>query len=170
MILWEVKPDLVIEIGTHQGGSALYLADQLDLNGKGEVHTIDIPANKNKESALARSHPRIHFFNEGFMNYDDSVLSSYTTILVIDDGSHQYRDALGALNKFAPFVSKDSYFIMEDGIVTELGREKEFGGGPQKAIREFLTGNKNFIRDERWCDFFGPNATFNVNGYLKRIA
>jgi len=170
MIIWEVKPDLIIEIGTHQGGSALYLADQLDLNGKGEIHTIDIPQNKGKENPLVRTHPRIRFFNDGYSNYDTSVLSSYSIILVIDDGSHLYTDALAALKKFSPFVTQDSYFIMEDGIVNELGREKEFGGGPQRAIREFLPGNTNFIRDNRWCDFFGHNATFNVNGYLKRIS
>ena len=91
------------------------------------------------------------------------------TILVIEDGSHLYEDTLAALQKFSSFVSKGSYFIVEDGIVTELGMKKKFNGGPQKATREFLKANNNFIIDRKWCDFFGPNATFNVNGYLKRI-
>jgi cephalosporin hydroxylase len=168
MILWEVKPDLVIEIGTNKGGSALYLADLLELNGKGEIHTIDLA--DNQEDLLLHSHPRIRIYKEGFIHYDTSSLSNYKTILVIEDGSHLYEDTLSALTKFAPFVTRDSYFIAEDGIVTELGREKEFNGGPQKAVSEFLKKNNNFIIDRKWCDFFGPNATFNVNGYLKKIS
>ncbi|MGZ8552911.1 MAG: CmcI family methyltransferase, partial [Chitinophagaceae bacterium] len=39
MIIDEVKPDLIIEIGSYEGGNALYLADLLVLYGKGEIHT-----------------------------------------------------------------------------------------------------------------------------------
>jgi len=168
MLIWEVKPDLIIEIGTNKGGSALYLADLLELNKKGEIHTIDLSVNQENASLL--SHPRIKVFKDGFMNYDTSHLSNYETILVIEDGSHTYEDTRDALEKFSSFVTKNSYFIAEDGIVNELGREKEFNGGPQKAVAEFIKKNKDFIIDRKWCDFFGPNATFNVNGYLKRIS
>lgn len=168
MLLWEVKPDLVIEIGTNKGGSTLYLADLLELNGKGKIHSIDLP--ENKEDNSLHSHPRIGLFKNGFSNYETSNLLNYKTIMVIEDGSHQYEDTLAALIKFSPFITTGSYFIVEDGIVSELGREKEFNGGPKKAITEFLKTNKNFMTDRKWCDFFGPNATFNVNGYLKRIS
>ena len=66
-------------------------------------------------------------------------------------------------------VSKDSYFIIEDGIINKLGLEKEYEGGPLKAIREFLPSHSEYIVDRKWCDMFGKNATFNVNGYLKKI-
>ncbi len=168
MIIWEVKPDLVIEIGTNKGGSTLYLADLLGINGKGEIHTIDLP--ENAEDAALWSHPRIKIYKEGFIKYDTSDLSTYETILVIEDGSHLYEDTVAALNKFAPFITKNSYFIAEDGIVTELGKEKEFNGGPQKAVAEYIKKNSDFIVDRKYCDFFGQNATFNVNGYLKRIS
>jgi cephalosporin hydroxylase len=168
MIINEVKPDLVIEIGTNKGGSSLYLADLLVLNGKGILHTIDLPSNK--EDELLHTHPQIKIFKEGYTGYDISQLSGHENILVIEDGSHMYEDVLATLKKFAPFVSPNSYFIVEDGIVTALGREKQFAGGPQKAIREFLEKNNHFTVDRNWCDFFGHNATFNVNGYLKKIA
>ncbi len=167
VLLFEIKPDLVIEIGTHKGGSALYIADLLELIGKGEIHTIDLPANE--EDGLLRTHSRIRLFKNGFKNYDTGGLSVYPAIMVIEDGSHQYEDCRAALQKFSSFVSQGSYYIVEDGIVNDLGREKEFHGGPQKAIREFLETNTHFKVDRKYCDFFGPNATFNVNGYLKRI-
>jgi len=168
MLIWELKPDLVIEIGTHKGGSALYLADLLELNKKGELHTIDLPGNH--ESDELHSHPRVQVFKNGFMNYDTRSLPGFNKILVLEDASHQYADTLAALEKFAPFVTKGSYFIAEDGIVSKLGKNKEFNGGPQRAVREFLEKNNHFMIDRKWCDFFGPDATFNINGYLKRIA
>lgn len=168
MIVMDIKPDLIIEIGTHTGGSSLYLADLLELNGNGELHTIDLPSNT--EDDQLHLHKRIKIFKNGLVNYDVSGLGKYSTILVIDDGSHQYEDVLAALEKFSSFISKGSYFIAEDGIVTELGIAKQFNGGPQKAIKEFLQQNNNFIIDRKWCDLFGPNATFNVNGYLKKIS
>ena len=167
MILWEVRPDIVIEIGTYKGGSSLYLADLLEINGKGIVHTIDLPVNK--EDSSIYKHERIRVFKNSYSEYDVSQLRTYETILVIEDGSHLYQDSLAALNKFAPYVSKGSYYIAEDGIVSQLGKDKEFGGGPQKAVSEFLKSNDQFLIDRRWCDFFGTNATFNVNGYLKRV-
>lgn len=168
MLVWDLQPDLIIEIGTHQGGSALYLADLLEDIGKGEIHTIDRPSNE--EHPDVKKHPRIKFYKNGFEGYDIGEAAGYSKIMVIEDGTHMYEDSLAALYKFSPLVSIGSYFITEDGIVTELGTSAIFNGGPQRAIDEFLTRNKNFLIDRKWCDFFGPNTTFNVNGYLKRIS
>jgi cephalosporin hydroxylase len=167
MLLWEVKPDLVIEIGTNKGGSALYLADLLELNGKGVVHTIDLP--ENNEDPLVQAHHRINVYKKGFANYMLPAPGQYPVVLVIEDGSHYYEDTLAALRQFSPLVTHNSYYIVEDGIVNKLGRAREYNGGPQRAIGEFLQQNNHFIIDRKWCDFFGQDATFNINGYLKKI-
>ncbi|OGU16176.1 MAG: hypothetical protein A2076_05690 [Geobacteraceae bacterium GWC2_53_11] len=166
MILWEVKPDLVIEIGTNTGGGALYLADLMETFGFGQLHSIDII--KQSDPSLER-HPRIKLFYEGWEKYDIDEARGFSKILVIEDASHVYEDTLNALNKFSELVSSGSYLIVEDGIINELGMEKEYRGGPLKAIREFLTNHPDYIVDRKWCDFFGINATFNVNGFLKRV-
>src|SRR4249919_2947467 len=41
-IIWQVKPDLIIETGIAHGGSLIYYASLLELIGKGEVLGIDI--------------------------------------------------------------------------------------------------------------------------------
>jgi cephalosporin hydroxylase len=167
MIVLDIKPDIIVEIGTNKGGSALYLADLLEINGKGVIHTIDLPSNK--ENKLLHNNSRISLFKDGFLKYDTSLLSEYKKILIIEDSSHYYADTLAALKKFSPFVSKNSYFIVEDGIINQLGLEKKYDGGPSKAIKEFLFENNEFEIDRNWCDFFGKNATFNVDGYLKKV-
>lgn len=168
MIINQVKPDLIIEIGTYKGGSSLYYSDILNiLGGEREVHTIDIEDLVDSEEVL--NNKNIKRFLGGYQNYDLNLIKNFSKILVIDDGSHHYSDVIGALNKFSTFVSKDSYFIVEDGVVSNLNMESYFDGGPQRGIKCFLSENQNFIIDRHYCDFFGINATFNPNGFIKKI-
>jgi cephalosporin hydroxylase len=168
MILNEVKPDLVIEIGTNNGGTALYMADVMDMySSTYEIHTIDIVSYNT--NPLIESHKRIKKFLNGFDAYDMSLAAPFNTILVIDDGSHTYRDVKRSLNKFKDLVSLNSYFIVEDGILNNLGLENSYEGGPYRAVHEFLSETDDYIIDRKWCDFFGKNATFNPDGYLKKI-
>jgi cephalosporin hydroxylase len=166
MILMDLKPDLVIEIGTNYGGTTLYLADLMDTLGHGLIHSIDL---ETKAPDIVKNHPRVTLFDFGWQGYDVKNISSLNTVLVIDDGSHMYEDVIGALQKFSPSVSAGSYYIVEDGIIDELGQRKQYSGGPLKAIREFLPSHPEYVVDRQYCDMFGKNATFNVNGYLRKI-
>jgi cephalosporin hydroxylase len=168
MIINEIKPDLIIEIGTLFGGNTLYIADLLDINKKGEIHTIDIE--EYVDSELVINHPRIKKFLGGFQNYDINLTKNFNTILIIDDGSHQYQDVLDAFKKFQSIVSLNSYYIIEDGSLTELGYGESHNGGPLRAIEEIMVNNNEYEIDRKWCDFFGKNATFNTNGFLKKTS
>jgi len=167
MLIWELKPDLIIEIGTNKGGTALYFADLLGMIGKGEIHTIDIE--KEQSDPILQQNPRIKLFTDGYQGYDINLAKRFETILVIEDGSHTYEDTLAAMKKFAPVITPGSYLIVEDGIIDELKMTEHFRGGPLKAIDEFLPAHPEFIIDKRWCNMFGTNATFNVDGFLKRV-
>ncbi|MBK9282906.1 MAG: hypothetical protein IPM51_01150 [Sphingobacteriaceae bacterium] len=167
MIISEVKPDLIIEIGANQGGGALYLADLMTLNNTiGEVHSIDVGDYIDEK---IKNDPRIKFFFTGWENYNLELTKKFNKILIIEDAEHSYECTIGVLKKFAEIVSFGSYIIVEDGIVNKLKMDHYFNGGPLKAINEFLPQHEEFVIDRKWCDFFGKNATFNVNGYLKRI-
>lgn len=166
MIINELKPDLIIEIGTNNGGGALYIADMLDLIGHGELHTIDLI---DQSEDIVKAHPRISCFYGGWQAYDTKIAEKYQKILIIEDASHTYEDTFEVLKKFGYLVSKDSYLIVEDGIVDALGITAEYNGGPLRAIKEFMKINNDFVIDRKWCDFFGKNATFNVDGYLRKI-
>lgn len=173
MIIEEIKPDLIVEIGTAYGGSALYLADFLHNIGKGIVHTIDIQedwffSNPEEKRDLITHHPRIQRFLGGYQAYNLDCASSFKKIMLIEDGSHNYSDTLSVMNKFKDIVSEDSYMIIEDGSVNWLGIDHYFDGGPLRAIEEFLPQNPQFQIDRKWCDFFGYNVTFNPNGYFKK--
>jgi cephalosporin hydroxylase len=61
--------------------------------------------------------------------------------------------------------------VIEDGILTALGDDKKFGlgGGPMKAVHDFIAEGAPFEIDRSYCDFFGHNATWNVDGFLRRF-
>ena len=51
-VIYENRPDIIVEIGTKYGASALFLQDILDLNGGGKVVTIDIKDQVKEEYLL----------------------------------------------------------------------------------------------------------------------
>lgn len=167
MLIYKVKPDLVIEIGTKEGATALYIADIMDKIGKGVVHSIDKYITAKDEVIL--ENPRIQLFDGGFRSYDVSNIFKDETVLVIDDGHNTYEEVRDSLSKLAPFVTPGSYFIVEDGIINQLGLQG-YNGGPIRAIAEYLGDHPEFVVDKNYTNMFGRNATFNVAGYLKRIS
>lgn len=166
VLVQEVRPDLVIEVGTNHGGGALYLADLLDHLGDGVVHTIDIQ--DHGVPALVAEHPRIVRFLTGWSEYPLDAASGFDRVIVIDDGSHEFADVLGALRRLSVLVTAGSYFVVEDGMLAQMGWARKYDGGPLRAIREFLLENTSFEVDRRFCDFYGHNATFSPDGFLKR--
>jgi len=162
MLIDVVRPDLIIEIGTFNGGGALYLADLLEKTGKGMVHTIDLEEREYDEKVM--THPLIKCYFGGYELYDLGMTKEYDKILVIDDGSHKYEDVKRAFEKFSRLVPEGSYYIIEDGIASG---DPALDGGPSRFIREMQ--DDRFVIDRGCCDFFGKNATFNPDGYLRAV-
>lgn len=169
LLLWRDKPRTIIEIGTHRGGSALWLADQLDVFGiDGVVHSLDL------QKIEMPAHPRVNL-HQGDAKELGGIFSPEwlsrqpRPLLVIDDGSHICGDVLAALKYFGPFMNLGEYILVEDGIVRDMRSAHKFDGGPARAIEKFLGEGAPFEVDRSFCDFFGRNVTWNINGYLRRI-
>jgi cephalosporin hydroxylase len=164
-IIAEIRPGLVIETGTHMGGSALYLAHLLDLIGYGEVFTIDI-----LENDARPAHSRIRYVKGS--SADAELINSLLgprpaeTRLVILDSDHSKQHVLTELELLAPYVSVGSYIIVEDTNINGHPTFPAFGEGPFEAVEEFLSRNQVFVPDKSRQKFL---MTFNPNGYLKRI-
>lgn len=164
-IIAEVRPDLVIETGTHFGGSALFIAHILDILDHGEVISVDIVKYPDRPT-----HPRIRYVTGSSIDpmLIDSVLGSRPeeTRLVILDSDHTKNHVLQELVLFAPYVSLKSYLIVEDTNVNGHPAYASFGEGPFEAVEEFLSANRDFIVDKSREKFL---MTFNPGGYLQRI-
>lgn len=168
-ILFDVKPDIVVEIGSRFGGSTRFFADLMDIMGRGEVLSIDPHRDDFKVA-----HDRIIVLTG--RSDDPHILKEVKrrckgkTVFIIQDGDHSYQQVLADLKTYSPWVTVGSYFVVEDGIV-DLFHDGDglgfAGGGPLAATEAFLAENKNFVADpdrERYL------LTYNPKGFLKRIA
>jgi cephalosporin hydroxylase len=163
-LLARLRPDVILETGTNQGGSAHYLASICDLLGNGRVVTVDVTAKPNRPQ-----HPRITYI-EG-SSTSEEVLSRMSaeasgTVMVIVDSDHRRRHVLDELEAYAGLVTPRSYLIVEDTNINGHPARPQFGPGPMEAVEEFLGTHPEF-RVDRECEKF--LLTFNPSGYLQRV-
>jgi cephalosporin hydroxylase len=167
LLIWNLKPRTIIEIGSNMGGSAVWLADTLKTFGiDGHIHSVDI------NLVTWITHPGVTFYGGDAGNLRDTFSHEFMEslprpVLLIEDSDHQYATCLKVMEFFAPYLHRGEYMLVEDGIVDMLGISSQFDGGPNRAIKEFLEKHAGeYAIDTAFCDFFGPNFTYNINGYL----
>lgn len=164
-ILHELKPDLVVETGTAQGGSALFLASMFDLIGKGEVVSIDVEKNERRPQ-----HRRIQYLlgsstSDEIVTAVKKIAAGKPTVLVILDSDHSQAHVFQELMIYSPLVPTGSYVIVEDTNVNGHPVFPEHGPGPMEAVDQFLATNKDFVIDGEREKLL---MTFNPRGYLRR--
>jgi len=165
-LIYDIKPDVIIECGTLKGGSAFYLASVCDLINKGKVITIDIKKHQNRPK-----HKRIKYFlgsstSEEIIEKVKKIVKPNDKIMVILDSAHNKKHVLDELNIYSKFVNKGSYIIVEDTNVNGHPVSLGFGPGPMEAVDKFMENNDSFKIDKKCEKFY---MTFNPRGYLKRI-
>lgn len=167
-LIHQTKPGTIVEIGSAAGGSALWLSDQVHSFCLDTViYSVDIHV------VTAVSAPNVKFLVGDIHHLDDSELPSLLEnlrrpLMVIEDGPHSFDGSLAALEFFDKYLIPGEYIIIEDGIVNDLELQK-YENGPNRAIASFLESRPGkYTIDYDLCDFFGPNVTWNTNGYLKK--
>ena len=166
-IIWETRPDFIIEVGNLYGGSTLALAHICDAVGAGQV--IGVDTNHANIHKFVKAHPRIGLITGDACQVVPQVkgrLSAARSVLIIDDSVHSYEHTLNVLQAYAEFVTVDNYFIVEDGICHH-GLDVGPKPGPYEAVDAFIRANRNFIVDRKKENF---GITWNPKGYLKRIS
>lgn len=166
-ILWETRPDAIVECGTAYGGSALYLATVCDAMSHGHIFSIDI-----RPYDARPVHPRITYLSGDTASVETArdvaqCVSAYPRRMVLLDSDHRRDHVLRELELYAPLVTPGQYLIVEDTNVNGHPVLEEFGPGPMEAVKIFLEANPQFMPDlgrER----FG--LTFNPYGYLRRLS
>jgi cephalosporin hydroxylase len=170
-ILWEVKPDLIVETGTYNGGSTLFFADALGrINETGAVITVDIDPQIERSGLFDSFKKRVEVFKGDSVSPQIleaiRLRSADKKVLVTLDSLHTREHVLSELNAYAPLVSVGSYLIVQDTNINGHPVYAEFGPGPMEAVREFLKTNANFEVDPDRERFL---LTAYPSGFLKRM-
>jgi cephalosporin hydroxylase len=164
----EIRPALLIETGTHRGGSALFYAHLMDELDCGRVMTIDIV------DLHERDHPRVEFVHGS--STDPAVVEraraacerAYGPVMVILDGDHSRDHVAAELEIYGPMVTPGSVLLSQDGIIDEFWVFKGDRPGPLPANRAFLASHPEFEYDRERTERFG--LTHHPLGWMRRRA
>lgn len=163
-ILTETRPDLIIETGTHAGGSGLFLASICELLGNGRVISIDTVAQPDRPS-----HPRLTYVAASSTSPDTVTRvtreAAVGRVMVILDSDHSRDHVLAELDVFADLVTPGCYLVVEDTVVNGHPFCPDFGPGPWEAVDLFLARRGDYAVDRDRERFL---MTLNPRGYLRR--
>ncbi|MBP8285367.1 MAG: cephalosporin hydroxylase family protein [Rhodoferax sp.] len=173
-VIFEVKPDVIIETGVAHGGSLIFYSSLCKAMGKGRVIGIDIEIRPHNRVAI-EAHPlsdRITLV-EGSSTAPDIVqkvgamVQPNEIVLVILDSNHTYEHVLNELNAYGKLVSRGSYIVATDGIMFDLADVPRGHSGwstdnPMCAAADFATANPEFTIEQ-------PSWPFNESELTKNI-
>jgi len=165
-ILYECRPDLIIECGTWRGGSALYLANCCDYMQHGMVLTIDI-----NQWVGFPQHPRIMYLTGSSVAADTvkkvkMVADGFRRVMVILDSDHTKAHVLKELDLYSELVTPRQYLIVEDSNIHGHPVREDLPAGPWEAVEAFLPDHPEFVPDRESERLL---MTLNPGGYLRRM-
>ena len=195
-LIWQIKPDLIIETGIAHGGSLIFSASQLaqlDIcdaieagtmldpkNSKRKVLGIDIDIRQHNREAI-EAHPmasRIQMIQGSSIASEIiaqviAVAQDYNRILVCLDSNHTHEHVLAELHAYAPLTSTGSYCCVFDTLIEDMPADmfpdRPWGPGnnPKTAVREYLKSHPEFEIDKQ----IDHKLLISVapDGYLRRV-
>lgn len=184
-IIWQVKPDLIIETGIAHGGSIIFSASMLELiaasgGGEGEVLGLDIDIRAHNRQAI-EAHPMARRITmiEG-SSIDPGVVAQVRAraagkqrVLVCLDSNHTHAHVLAELEAYAPLVSVGSYCVVFDSFVEDMpadlfpDRPWRPGDNPKTAVWVYLKSHPEFELDKEMENKL--LITVAPDGFLKRV-
>ena len=180
-----VRPATVIELGTYTGGTALWMADTLQLEGVScSIYSVDIDTSLVEERVKELKPDNVKFLqgdsNEIAETFSNDLLKTMPHPWVVIEDAHV--NVIGVLEHFAAHMITGDYIIMEDTNPNMpnriIGQEKDnlfpeyvpLGTRKLECVKTFLTRNKKeFAVDSYFTDFFGYNGTWNWHGYIRHM-
>ena len=189
-IIYQVKPDLIIETGIAHGGSLILSASQLCLldimegvnpkNSSRAVLGIDIEIRPHNKNSIEK-HPlnfKIRMIEGSSISPDiiksvEDYAQSFKKILLLLDSNHTEDHVLAELNAYSHLVSKDSYCVVYDTCIENLNeggfpdRPWDVGNNPMTAINKWIPNHPEYKIDYE----IDKKLMISVatSGYLKKI-
>lgn len=195
-LIWQIKPDLIIETGIAHGGSLIFSASMLALLDMCEAIDADTPFNpaisqrkvigididiRPHNRAAIEAHPmasRIEMIQGSSIAPEvieqvKKAASGYQRILVCLDSNHTHEHVRGELEAYAPLTSLDSYCVVFDTLIEDMpndlfsDRPWSVGNNPKTAVHDYLKAHPEFVIDASI-----PHKlliTVAPDGYLKRM-
>jgi len=195
-LIWDVRPNLIIETGVAHGGSLIHSASQLaildvcdaiesgvslnPLESTRKVIGIDIDIRSHNRSAI-ESHPmssRISMLEGSsidprIVDQVHEMAAGYECVMVLLDSNHTHDHVLRELEAYAHLTSVGSYCVVFDTVIEYMppgsfpDRQWDLGDNPMTAVRAYLETHPEFVIDRTIADKL--QITVAPDGYLKKV-
>jgi cephalosporin hydroxylase len=179
-IIWQNKPDVIIETGIAWGGSIVFYASLLQLIGKGEVIAVDLNLYDHITDNVM-GYPfsnRISLYKGSSTDPEvfaeiKSHIKPGQSVMVLLDSHHSHAHVLDELRLYAPLVTKGQFLVASDTIIEDLPppphRQRPWGPGdsPKSAVDVYMKETDRFVEDE----YVNGKllTTFTPHGYLRCV-
>jgi cephalosporin hydroxylase len=186
-LIWDAKPDCIIETGIAHGGSLIFSASMLsildacDLVKSPIVIGIDIDIRKHNRHAI-ESHPLNKYVRMFESSSTDpavyqqikEIVGAKKSVMVFLDSNHTHSHVLEELRLYSQLVTLGGYCVVLDTGIEDIdplavaeNRPWCKGNSPKSALKEFLASNNDFVIDE----FYEEKAlvTSFSDGIIKRV-
>lgn len=191
-LIWQVRPDLIIETGIAHGGSLIMSASMLAMLDYCEaveagrsfdpratrrrVLGVDIDIRAHNRSAI-EAHPMSHRIDmiQGSSIAPEviaqvhEIAKSYERILVCLDSNHTHEHVLAELEAYAPLTSQNSYCVVFDTVIEDLpdgqfpDRPWSKSNNPKTAVWEYIRR----LRDEGRKAVDGGSLNFEIDSGIE---
>ena len=150
MMIQDIKPKTILEFGTYDGGSALWMEDimkSLSLDCK--IHTFDINPDRVKlpEDSKIKYHELDNKNINQFIDQSSELFENMESPILIIEDSHVNVDEV--VKSIDPFLKSGDYLVIED----TLDRQKY----QDTILSENGISSMNYEVDTYYCDFWGVN-------------
>jgi cephalosporin hydroxylase len=180
-LIWEHRPQVVVETGVARGGSVILSSSILQLIGEGTVVAVDIDIRPHNREAI-ETHPLGHRVRlvEGSSTeaatFEQVValVGDAERVMVVLDSNHTHDHVLDELRLYAPLVTPGQFLIVADTGLDDIPavdhRRRPWGPGnsPRSALQAYLRETDGFVEDRFVNDKL--LVTASAGGYLRRTA
>jgi len=182
-IIWKIKPEIIVELGSCWCGTTLFLTSVLNAcNPDGHIFGIDIYQPKDlkrriTDILLSNSLSHCHLIESSSLNkelvpiIENLTLHTLgkTRILIIMDSNHTEDHVTQELNFWSPVVPPQSYIVVCDTIIEQMppqNRKREWGIGnnPATALDKFMKLHGDFEIDTELQN----KLLLSCNTYVRR--
>jgi len=163
-VIWNTKPDIIIETGVARGGSVIFMASLLKVIGKGKVIGVDIDIRAHNRDSIEK-HPLSPLITliEGPSTTAETLakvkaeIPAGASVMVVLDSDHSRDHVLDELRCYGPLVTAGQYIVVADTLLgrgdmsqTPTKRSKIWypGDEPYAALNAYLKETDRFETDE----------------------
>jgi cephalosporin hydroxylase len=184
-VIYQIKPDVIVETGVAHGGSLIFYASLCKALQKGRVIGVDIEIRPHNRAAIEQ-HALFPYITliEGSSTAPEVVVAVAAlihpgeSVLVILDSLHTRQHVLDELQAYHPIVTAGSYLVATDGIMRDLydvprGRTEWSWDNPAAAAEEFARQHPEFVIEQPAWPFNESDLCENIThwpgAWLRRI-